>query len=229
MSVGYYRSWWRDELELGCGAESGIYVSPDEWTQPVPTGSPIDVVVMTCAASVAVEVNGVALAPGRVPVPRFGVVTFPKVLFARGNLTATAFDASGAVVNRLTLRSAGAAFALRAWVVNVYALRNGTVIAADGQDAALIGVELLDAQGLRVPQADVNVTFTITGPAVLVGVANGDPADHGPPKAAWRMTFHGLARAIVASSLPGAAGEITVTAAAAGFQPGVVRIVASAS
>ena len=72
--------------------------------------------------------------------------------------------------------------------------------------------------------AAANVTFSVAGPGVVYGVANGDPADHSPPKAAWRLTFHGLARAIVQSSAAGAAGTISITAAASGLQPATVVI-----
>ena len=123
-----------------------------------------------------------------------------------------------------------------------------------------------------VPNVPVNVSFTIDGPAVVVGVHNGDAADHSPDKSSWRCvfllsrpsaqslfftklsridivyvirltgiltldtlcdqpnirnTFHGLVRAIVASSQPSAAGIITVTAAGAGLVDGKVVLVAA--
>ena len=68
-----------------------------------------------------------------------------------------------------------------------------------------------------VPNAAVNVTFSITGPGAVVGVANGDPADHSPVKfASWRLTFFGLARAIIGSSGVGEQGDIVVGASVAG-------------
>eukprot|EP00663_Eupelagonemidae_sp_cell21sb_P001368 gene1369-biopygen6736 len=42
--------------------------------------------------------------------------------------------------------------------------RNASEIRADGQDVALITVELLDAAGVLVPNADLNVEFTVSGP-----------------------------------------------------------------
>jgi hypothetical protein len=60
-------------------------------------------------------------------------------------------------------------------------------------DAAVIGVELVDEAGFVVPDDDRNVTFTIgpASPAVVVGTANGDPADHVVNTSPTRMTFHG--------------------------------------
>jgi beta-galactosidase len=77
-----------------------------------------------------------------------------------------------------------------------------------------------------LPNADAAVTFAVSGPGRLAGVANGDPAAHTPHGSASVDTFGGLARAYVASSAPGATGGIVVTAAAAGLQPGNVRLIA---
>ncbi len=58
------------------------------------------------------------------------------------------------------------------------------------------------------------------------GVANGDPADHSPVKgASWRLTFHGRARLIVASTGT-TPGDIVVTASAEGVVPGVASLTA---
>ena len=227
--VGYYFAWWRSDAPGPCDDPSApggvpLAVSPSEWTAPVPVGAPIDVTVTTCATAAALFVNGVRQGPPR-PMPRFGYLTWPAVAFAPGNVTAVAYDAAGAAVATRTVATAGAPFALAAWVEDVYrGGRNGSVIAADGRDAALIGVELRDAAGRAVPNADVNVTFAVSGPGALIGVANGDPADRSPPKAAWRKTFHGLARAVIASSGAGARGAIVVTVAAPGVVPSQVEI-----
>jgi hypothetical protein len=59
-------------------------------------------------------------------------------------------------------------------------------IAADGQDVALVRVEVTDAAGRFVPDASDNVTFSVTGPGRIYGVGNGDPTDHDPDKATVR-------------------------------------------
>jgi beta-galactosidase len=213
-SVGYYRAWW-----LGVCDE--VNISPSHWTAPVPLGTGISPVVFSCAASVQLYLNGVAVSStGPVAVPALGYVTFPSVNYAPGNLTAVAYDASGNTVATRTLLTAGQPASLRMWVESPYnAPRNGSVIAADGQDVALLGVEVLDANGLRVPtNPGLNITFSAAGPGAIYGVANGDPSDHSPDHASWRLAFGGLARVIVASAAAGQAGPITVTASAAGVQ-----------
>lgn len=226
--VGYYNAWWRDGPDCSSDAVS-LAVSPGDWTAPVPVGSPIDVVVTTCAAMAQLFVNGVT--QGTVPVERFGFAMWPAVPFHPGNLTAVALDRHGVVLKTVTILAAGPARRLEAWVESPYpaTARNSSVIAADGQDAALIGVRLVDAAGTVVPNADVNVTFAVAGPAAVIGVGNGDPADHSPDKAPWRRTFHGLARCIVASAHPGDAGAVTVTATttATGVASATVELLAA--
>ena len=59
-------------------------------------------------------------------------------------------------------------------------------IAADGQDVALVRVEVTDAAGRFVPDASDHITFSVTGPGRIYGVGNGDPTDHDPDKATVR-------------------------------------------
>lgn len=208
-------AWWRGDC-------SAVALSPTDWTAP---GDNVDVAALTCAPRAELFLNGASL--GAIDVPPLRAAVWPKVAFAPGNLTVVARDAAGAALGSATVLTAGEPFALRAWVESPYQPpRNGSVIAADGADVALIGVEVLDARGVVCPAGTANVTFSVAGPGAVYGVANGDPADHSPPKASWRLTFHGLARAIVQSSAPGAVGAISVTAAASGLQPSTVVIVA---
>ena len=229
-SVGYYTAWWRDAdattSECANLDSVDLWIAPSDWTQPVPVGTPVDVFVSTCAASVELFVNGARQGRSQ-PVPRLGYALWPSVVFEPGNITAVGYSPSGRVLASRTILTAQQPSRLRAWVEDIYVSRNGTVIAADGQDVAIIGVALEDANGILVPDADVNVTFTIIeGPAVVIAVANGDPADHSPFHATWRLTFHGLARAFIASSGASQKGSIIIRASAANVQQAEVRVVA---
>ena len=53
-------------------------------------------------------------------------------------------------------------------------------ISADGEDVAVVEVQIVDAQGRIVPTADNEVTFAVTGPGRIIGVGNGDPSSHEP-------------------------------------------------
>jgi beta-galactosidase len=90
-------------------------------------------------------------------------------------------------------------------------------IAADRRDVAHVRVEVRDAQGRVVPNADQEIQFAVEGAGQLIGVDNGDPFSHESYQARRRRAFHGLCLAVVQSTAR--AGRIRVTAAAAGLQP----------
>lgn len=84
------------------------------------------------------------------------------------------------------------------------------VMAADNADLAVVTVEIVDEQGRVVPTAGNKINFTLTGPAKLIGVGNGDPSCHEPDKANNRSAFNGLAQALVQATRT--AGEIVLEA-----------------
>ena len=219
-TVALYKTWWAP------GACDSVVISPSDWSAPTAVGSPIDVAAFSCAASVALYLNGEAR--GTQAVSPLGYVSWAGVPFQPGNLTAGALNAAGAVVGSTTVLSAGPPAALRAWVESPYLPpRDGTIIAADGADAALIGVQVIDAAGNPCPLGMVNVSIAIQGPAELYGVANGNPADHSPVKfTPWRLTSYGKMRAIIASSGSGNTGPIKVTFSAEGLASGSVALTA---
>eukprot|EP00035_Acanthoeca_spectabilis_P010876 m.191813 g.191813 ORF g.191813 m.191813 type:complete len:1039 (-) comp15157_c0_seq1:174-3290(-) len=201
-----------------------VSVSPSDWTSPASVGAVVSVVVTTCADSVDLFLNGAQLEP-RVSVPRYGFAEW-KVPFHPGNLTAVAYDKGGSVAGVSTILTAGAPTKLFAWVEPAGS-GDGATLAADGNDAAVIGVALLDADGVRVPDADQDLEVKVSsGPAVVFGTANGDPADHTANPSPSRRTFHGLARAVVGSAGLGMTGvaEVVVSADNRGISPTTVRL-----
>lgn len=208
MGTGYYKAWWRD---LAKGATNfSVSISPDDWTAPTQVGKPIEVRVTTAAHSAELYLNGELQAGGRKPMPVYSSLAW-KLPFAKGNLTAVAFDLNGAVLASHTVLSAGTRSRLRASVVDSYLHgRNASEITADGQDVALITVEVLDSNDRLVPNDDLNVTFSVQGPGTVLGTTNGDPACHVPATSPRCPTFHGLLRGIVRSSALHATGLINV-------------------
>jgi beta-galactosidase len=77
-------------------------------------------------------------------------------------------------------------------------------------------VAVLDTQGRVVPVAGNKITFTVTGPAKLIGVGNGDPSSHEPDKSANRSAFNGLAQAIVQTTFQH--GKIGIKAESPGLK-----------
>jgi beta-galactosidase len=85
-----------------------------------------------------------------------------------------------------------------------------------------LNVAVLDAQGRVVPVADNKITFTVTGPAKLIGVGNGDPSSHEPDKSASRSAFNGVAQALVQTTFQ--RGKIGIKAESPGLKTASVSI-----
>lgn len=68
---------------------------------------------------------------------------------------------------------------------------------ANGEDTICVGVSLMDGEGHFAATEDRKIKFRIEGPAVILGVGNGDPSCHEPDKAEERTTFHGKCMVIL--------------------------------
>jgi beta-galactosidase len=81
---------------------------------------------------------------------------------------------------------------------------------ADGEDSIVVPVSILDAQGRLVANASNRVLFQFEGNGRLLGVGNGNPADHDPDRGSQRNAFNGHCLAVIQ----------------AGSEPGVLRLTA---
>ncbi len=94
---------------------------------------------------------------------------------------------------------------------------------ADNQDVAHVRIEITDSKGNIVPKADNLIRFRISGNGKLIGLDNGNPADHEPYKSDKRKVFNGLGLAIIQSGkVP---GKITLTASSEGMEDVSVEII----
>jgi beta-galactosidase len=89
---------------------------------------------------------------------------------------------------------------------------------ADGADATLVTVQVLDAKGRLVPTAQHGLEFSIEGPAEIIGLGNGNPNSHEPEKGTRRSLFNGLAQVIVQSKF-GVTGEVKLKVQGKGLAP----------
>jgi beta-galactosidase len=90
-----------------------------------------------------------------------------------------------------------------------------TEINADGEDLAILKVEVVDKEGRAVPTANNLVSFKVSGAGKLIGVGNGDPNCQERDKEPKRSLFNGLAQVIVQSNKQ--AGEIRIEALKEGW------------
>jgi beta-galactosidase len=83
---------------------------------------------------------------------------------------------------------------------------------ADGRDVAHVQVEITDAGGLRVPTANDNISFELSGSGRIIGVDNGQPDSHESYQAHERRAFNGLALVLIQSAVR--PGDIVLSASA---------------
>ena len=138
------------------------------------------------------------------------------VPFAPGRLVAVA-SRDGHEVARDEVDTAGPPAAVRL-------TPDKRTIAADGRSLSYFTVDVVDAHGVLVPDADNAISFDVRGAGRLVGLDNGREEDAENYKASTRQAFNGKALAIVASG--DRPGPITVTATADGLAPARSTILA---
>ncbi len=86
-------------------------------------------------------------------------------------------------------------------------------IAGDGQDLSYLTITMKDAQGRTVPTAQTPLEFTVTGPAEIIGVCNGDATDFTPFQGNKINAYNGMAQVIIRGKRHGS-GAVTVTGTA---------------
>jgi beta-galactosidase len=201
----YYKSWWSDEDVL--------HISP-HWNWKGQEGKPMDVWVNSNAETVELFLNGRSLGRKTMPVNKH---LQWKVPYAEGILKAVAFRHGRKLTAQV--ETTGPPYRL-------LAVPDKTILLADGKDAAVINLSVLDAQGREVPDANNLIHFSVSGNIHIIGVGNGDPSSHEPDKcmgAAWqRSSFNGKCQVIVQSA--GKPGSVEFAASANGLQTGKIKL-----
>jgi beta-galactosidase len=102
-----------------------------------------------------------------------------------------------------------------------------TTLSADGQDLSYVTVELVDANGVRNPNAQNLVKFAVTGPGDIIAVANANPMSTESYQQPQRKAWQGRCLVIIkAGKEP---GQISLTVSSEGLSPAKVVITASTS
>lgn len=201
----YYQSWWTDKDVL--------HISP-HWNWPEKIGKPIDVWVNSNADDVELFLNGKSL--GKKTMPRNSHLQW-EVIYEPGTLEAVAYKKGKKITSKVETTTQ---------VAKVIAYADKTVLRADGQDANVINISLVDEQGREVPDANNMIYFTISGDAKIIGVGNGDPSSHEPDKCEegrWqRSAFNGKCQVIIQTGKT--VGDIQLEIKANGLTPTTVTL-----
>jgi len=177
-------------LKAAWTAAPMVHVFP-HWNWPGREGQAIDVRVYANTDEVELLLNGSSL--GRKALVRNGHLQW-SVPYAAGSLTARGYK-GGQLVTSQTVATTGNGSAVRLTV-------DRARIRADGDDLALVSVNVVDREGRIVPTANQRIQFEAAGSARLIGMGNGDPGSHEADKPAefhryaalgnWRL--QGVAR-----------------------------------
>jgi beta-galactosidase len=194
-SFYYYRSCWVNEPVL--------HLFP-HWNFEGREGDEIPVWVYSNQDEVELFVNGKSA--GSQKVPHLGHVEW-KVRYEPGTIEARG-SKDGKVVLTEKRETTGPAASIRLTA-------DRTEIFADGEDVAVLKVEVLDKEGRPVPTAGNLISFKVSGQGTLIGVGNGDPNCQESDKEPKRSLFNGLAQVIVQSWKD--AGEIRIEAVKEGW------------
>jgi len=191
--------------------KSVVNIAP-HWNWPTDTiGKPIQVMVMSNTDSVVLKLNGKLI--GGQKVDRYEMNSW-NVSYQPGKLEAFAYI-KGKLVAVKQVATTGDAVQLR---LSPYRKS----LAGNGTDAMPITVEVLDAKGRAIPTAQHKVTFSISGPAQIIGLGNGDPNCHEAEKGNERSLFNGLAQVIIQAGETN--GEVVLIASAPGLKPAKLTI-----
>jgi beta-galactosidase len=117
--------------------------------------------------------------------------------------------ASGTNVCEYMLQTAGAAS-------RIELLPDAMRLQADGKDICHLEFRVVDDQGVRVPDAEPEVTISVNGSVALLGIENGDASSPEPYQESSRKAFHGRGLAILQSTTT--AGKVRITATAPGLK-----------
>jgi beta-galactosidase len=181
-------------------------------------GQVIDVRACTNAPAVELFVNGESQGVRRIDHQSGKTVTADwRVPYVPGYIEAAAYDEAGKVVATTRRDSFGDA-------TQIVLTPEKEALDADGTDLLYIEISMWDADGRPVDNANNRVEVSVTGAARLVGLDNGNSADHDSFQGMSKRLFSGKLIAILkALTKP---GEIRVTVSATGLPDAGLRLFA---
>jgi beta-galactosidase len=192
----FFKSCWT--------TEPMVHLVPSSWNWPGKEGQAIRVLAFSNAKQVELFLNGKSLGTKEMPKDSHAEWQVP---YEPGTLMAKA-STDGKLVASDELQTTDAP-------ARIQLTTDRTTLRPNGQDAVVVAVSILDSKGRLVPNADKRVSFQLAGGGRILGVGNGNPADHDTDKADNRNTFHGHCIAVIQGGSQPA--EIRLTASSPGL------------
>ncbi len=225
--AAFFRAVWKDDPIVKIAVEDpGLPLDrgKDMWTWPLLAShwnfprydntQMVQVDVFTNCERVELFVNDVSMGTRR-------LADFPnntlkwRIPYSPGRITARGYNGADEAASD-ELRTAGEPVGLR--------LRaDRTDLAANGQDLSYLEIELVDAQGVVVPDADRPVHIRVGGAGRFLCMDNGDTADGGSQLRADKPTLMGRAQVVVQAARSG--GTLRVIASADGLPDAEILLI----
>ncbi len=164
----YLKSWWTNEPVL--------HITP-HWNWKGMEGQVINVWTYSNCDAVELFLNRKSL--GKKLVTKNSHTEW-KVRFEPGTLFAKGYKNGKEIITDKVETSGDPA--------SLQLVASGNKINADGEDVTVIAVKVADSKGRPVPMASNEITFSLSGPAKIIGVGNGDPGSHEPDKFIEKIT-----------------------------------------
>jgi beta-galactosidase len=216
--LGWFRqSLWSDQpmvylcVSSGFGGRRG-FGGMESWNWR--TNSTVAVQCFANCPQVELSLNGKIIGTEKMSEAVNGVLRW-EIPFEPGTLKAIGRDENGRELCRYLLQTAGTP-------ARIELLPDTKQLRADGKDVCHVEFRIVDAQGVRAPDAGSEVSFALTGPGNILGLGNGDANSVEDCKANTHRAFQGRGLAILQTTA--APGDITVQATAPGLEPASVTL-----
>lgn len=174
------------------------------WNREV--GKKYNIVTYTNADEVELLVNGKSLGvqQNTTDFKKRNIISWKDIPYTPGKITAIARK-DGKIVAQDELQTTGKAVALKIEAENA-------TWKADGMDLQYIKVYAIDNKGRKVPDANAEVTFDISGTARIIAVDNGDHLSNDLFDGNKKALHNGFAMAILRSQQTAGTVKLKVTA-----------------
>jgi beta-galactosidase len=214
--------WFRKSLWVD---ESMVYICASaagnrrfRWRRPLESwnwreNQTVNVLCYTNCPEVSLSLNDTLIGLKSSSQAEQGVLTW-QVPFQAGTLKVVGLK-DGQEVCEYVLRTAGPG---RRIVVS----QDVAEIRADGRDICFLSFEIQDENGVRVPDAENELTFELSGPARIIGIGNGDLNSFEPVQDLKHKAYRGRGLAILQSTR--SPGEVTVKVTADGLEPALATL-----
>ncbi|MDR3458389.1 MAG: glycoside hydrolase family 2 TIM barrel-domain containing protein [Verrucomicrobiae bacterium] len=214
--LGWFRqSLWSDRpmvyLSVSGGGGRRGFAGVESWNWP--SNSTVNVLCSANCPEVTLSLNNRIIGTKKLSEATHGLLSW-EVPYEPGTLKAVGRTATGDTCE-FVLKTAGPASRLEL-------LPDTAQLHADGKDVSHVEFRIVDAAGVRVIGADREVKFELSGPAVLIGIGNGDVNNVEDGHANTHRAFQGRGLAIVQTTTT--PGHIALQATAPGLESASVTL-----